>query len=92
MRLAPELRLQVEAICQQTGTTISDFIRAAIFEKLSNTGAIDVNGAYAAARSLVMPIVRAIFLEASHMIPATYEEAIQRFGVAAPLIAGFEDR
>jgi len=80
-RMAPEMRAQIEAICQSSGITISEWIRGACYAALANTasGLGGVEEGYIAGRSLAVQMCHALLDRAREMLPATYEEALAHF-------------
>lgn len=78
IRIPSDWDAQIRARCQAAGITLSDFIRHAIANAL---GESDEAYVYGIARHLAMQLAFKSLEAANAQLPATYEEAVARFGI-----------
>lgn len=86
-RMPPDMRAQIETICQATGLTLSEWVRGACYAAISNgaNGFGGVEEGYLQGRALAIQLAHAAVDQARALLPGSYEEAIARFGgIAGP--------
>lgn len=79
-----EMRQFVAGMADHYQITISEYVRGLIQREMSQPALAGPDAGYEAGRKLVLRAMHQVIAAAGEMLPATYEEAVARFGLAGP--------
>lgn len=87
-----EMRQFVAGMADHFGITLSEYVRGLIQREMAQPTLTGPDAGYEAGRKLALRAMHQMIMSAGEMLPATYAEAVARFGLAGPGVEEIESR